>query len=63
LPLSYRVHITLGGRGEMERAQMPGGYAASVIRLRGDGRVGPDGFIHLLTDESQGVLARLEPVP
>jgi hypothetical protein len=47
----------------MERAQMPGGYAASVIRLHSDGRVGPDGFIHLLTDESQGVLARLEPVP
>ena len=30
-------------------------------RIR-DVRVGPDGFIYLLTDEAQGVLARLEPV-
>ena len=29
-------------------------------RIR-DVRVGPDGFIYLLTDESRGVLARLEP--
>ena len=31
-------------------------------RIR-DVRVGPDGFIYLLTDESSGVLARLEPTP
>ncbi|HKX38169.1 MAG TPA: PQQ-dependent sugar dehydrogenase [Burkholderiales bacterium] len=31
-------------------------------RIR-DVRVGPDGFIYLLTDEAQGVLARLEPLP
>ncbi len=29
-------------------------------RIR-DVRIGPDGFIYLLTDEAQGVLARLEP--
>jgi glucose/arabinose dehydrogenase len=28
-----------------------------------DVRSGPDGFLYLLTDESSGVLARLEPVP
>jgi len=31
-------------------------------RIR-DVRIGPDGFIYLLTDESSGVLARLEPTP
>jgi hypothetical protein len=25
-------------------------------------RAGPDGFLYLLTDDSRGVLARLEPV-
>ena len=30
-------------------------------RIR-DVRVGPDGLIYLLTDESDGVLARLEPL-
>jgi len=29
-------------------------------RIR-DVRMGPDGFLYLLTDESDGVLARLEP--
>ena len=32
-----------------------------VGRIR-DVRVGPDGYIYLLTDESNGVIARLEPV-
>ena len=31
-----------------------------VGRIR-DVRVGPDGYIYLLTDESNGVIARLEP--
>jgi glucose/arabinose dehydrogenase len=31
-------------------------------RIR-DVRAGPDGFLYLLTDESDGVLARLEPAP
>jgi len=26
-------------------------------------RAGPDGLIHVLTDESRAVLARLEPAP
>jgi glucose/arabinose dehydrogenase len=30
-------------------------------RIR-DVRAGPDGYIYLLTDEPNGVLARLEPV-
>jgi glucose/arabinose dehydrogenase len=30
-------------------------------RIR-DVRVGPDGYVYLLTDDSDGVLARLEPV-
>jgi glucose/arabinose dehydrogenase len=32
----------------------------AIGRIR-DVRAGPDGFIYLLTDESKGVLARLEP--
>jgi glucose/arabinose dehydrogenase len=31
------------------------------FRLR-DVRMGPDGFVYLLTDEAQGALLRLEPV-
>jgi glucose/arabinose dehydrogenase len=33
----------------------------TIGRIR-DVRVGPDGYVYLLTDESDGVLARLEPV-
>ena len=36
------LYITLGDRGEMERAQKPGDHAGSVIRLHGDGRVPSD---------------------
>jgi len=36
------LYITLGDRGEMERAQRPGDHAGSVIRLYDDGRVPPD---------------------
>jgi len=36
------VYLTLGDRGEMQRAQMLGDHAGSVIRLRDDGRVPPD---------------------
>lgn len=36
------LHITLGDRGEMERAQKPGDHAGSVIRLHDDGRVPED---------------------
>jgi glucose/arabinose dehydrogenase len=33
---------------------------SALGRIR-DVRAGPDGFIYLLTDDSRGVLARLEP--
>ncbi len=36
------LYITLGDRGEMERAQRPGDHAGSVIRLHDDGRVPAD---------------------
>jgi len=36
------LYITLGDRGEMERAQKPGDHAGSVIRLHDDGRVPQD---------------------
>jgi glucose/arabinose dehydrogenase len=32
----------------------------AIGRIR-DVRVGPDGYVYLLTDERRGVLARLEP--
>ena len=36
------VYLTLGDRGEMERAQRPDDHAGSVIRLHDDGRVPRD---------------------
>jgi aldose sugar dehydrogenase len=36
------LYITLGDRGEMERAQNPGNHNGSVIRLHDDGRVPKD---------------------
>jgi glucose/arabinose dehydrogenase len=36
------LYITLGDRGEQERAQRPGDHAGSVIRLHDDGRVPGD---------------------
>ena len=36
------LYITLGDRGEMERAQRPNDHAGSVIRLHDDGRVPED---------------------
>jgi glucose/arabinose dehydrogenase len=36
------LYITLGDRGEMERAQRPDDHAGSVIRLHDDGRVPKD---------------------
>lgn len=59
------LYITLGDRGEQERAQRPDDHAGSVIRLHDDGRVPADnpfvGYVYLLTDEAAGVLSRLEP--
>jgi len=36
------LYITLGDRGERERAQRPGDHAGSVIRLHDDGRIPAD---------------------
>ena len=36
------LFLTLGDRGEMERAQKPGDHAGSVIRLHDDGRIPSD---------------------
>ena len=36
------VYLTLGERGEMQRAQLPGDHAGSVIRLHDDGGVPAD---------------------
>jgi glucose/arabinose dehydrogenase len=36
------LYLTLGERGEMQRAQVPGNHHGSVIRLRDDGTVPPD---------------------
>ena len=36
------LFITLGDRGEQERAQLPGDHAGSVIRLHDDGRIPAD---------------------
>ena len=36
------LYITLGDRGEKDRAQMPGDHAGSVIRVHDDGRVPAD---------------------
>jgi len=36
------LYVTLGDRGEQERAQRPGDHAGSVIRLHDDGRVPQD---------------------
>jgi glucose/arabinose dehydrogenase len=36
------LYLTLGERGEMQRAQLPGDHAGSVIRLHDDGRVPAD---------------------
>jgi glucose/arabinose dehydrogenase len=36
------LYLTLGDRGERDRAQLPGDHAGSVIRLHDDGRVPKD---------------------
>ncbi|HZM37331.1 MAG TPA: PQQ-dependent sugar dehydrogenase, partial [Burkholderiales bacterium] len=39
---SGTLYLTLGDRGEMQRAQLPGDHAGSVIRLHDDGQVPKD---------------------
>lgn len=51
------VRLVLDGAQVLKEERLLQGVLG---RIR-DVRVGPDGFIYLLTDESRGVLARLEP--
>jgi glucose/arabinose dehydrogenase len=51
------VRLKLDGEKVVKEERMLQGMLG---RIR-DVRAGPDGLIYLLTDESPGVLARLEP--
>ena len=51
------VRLELDGEKVMKEERLPKGVLG---RIR-DVRNGPDGYLYLLTDESPGVLARLEP--
>ena len=53
------VRLRLDGEKVVREERLLKGWLG---RIR-DVRSGPDGYIYLLTDESAGVLARLEPVP
>jgi len=53
------VRLKLDGEKVLKEERLLQGVLG---RIR-DVRIGPDGFIYLLTDESSGVLARLEPTP
>ncbi|MBI4204305.1 MAG: PQQ-dependent sugar dehydrogenase, partial [Betaproteobacteria bacterium] len=52
------VRLEVDGEKVMKEERLLKG---TLGRIR-DVRVGPDGYVYLLTDESNGVLARLEPV-
>jgi aldose sugar dehydrogenase len=52
------VRLELDGEKIVKEERMLKG---AIGRIR-DVRVGPDGYVYLLTDERRGVLARLEPV-
>lgn len=52
------VRLELDGERIVREERMMRG---AIGRIR-DVRVGPDGYVYLLTDERRGVLARLEPV-
>jgi glucose/arabinose dehydrogenase len=52
------VRLELDGEKVVKEERLIKG---AIGRIR-DVRVGPDGYVYLLTDESNGVLARLEPV-
>lgn len=52
------VRLELDGEKVVKEERM---LRNAIGRIR-DVRVGPDGYIYLLTDERRGVLARLEPV-
>jgi len=57
LKFDLLVRLTLDGEKVVKEERMLKGLLG---RIR-DVRAGPDGYIYLLTDESNGVLARLEP--
>jgi glucose/arabinose dehydrogenase len=52
------VRLVLDGERVLKEERLLKGVLG---RIR-DVRAGPDGFLYLLTDESRGVLARLEPI-
>jgi glucose/arabinose dehydrogenase len=52
------VRLELGGEKVTHEERLVKG---ALGRIR-DVRAGPDGYLYILTDESNGVLARLEPV-
>jgi glucose/arabinose dehydrogenase len=52
------LRLTLDGEKVIKEERLLQGR---VGRIR-DVRMGPDGFVYLLTDDSQGRLLRLEPV-
>jgi glucose/arabinose dehydrogenase len=52
------VRLELNGEKVVREERMIKG---AIGRIR-DVRVGPDGFVYLLTDERRGILARLEPI-
>ena len=52
------VRLELDGEKVMKEERL---VKDAIGRIR-DVRVGPDGYVYLLTDESNGALARLEPV-
>ena len=52
------VRLELDGEKVVKEERMMRG---AIGRIR-DVRVGPDGYVYLLTDDTRGVLARLEPV-
>jgi glucose/arabinose dehydrogenase len=58
LKFSLLVRLRLDGEKVVKEERMLEG---TLGRIR-DVRSGPDGFVYLLTDESNGVIARLEPV-
>ena len=57
LKFELLVRLTLDGEKVVKEERMLNGLLG---RIR-DVRSGPDGYLYLLTDESNGVLARLEP--
>ena len=52
------VRLTLSGEKVLKEERLLQGRLG---RIR-DVRMGPDGFVYMLTDDAQGALLRLEPV-